>query len=323
MPRFAAILMLIGLAASAGMSSDGCSFEVPTLPDRPAPTITAEVDSDNSQRIKLSVDINGYPETRSINWDFGDGSRATGLPVGTGESITHTFVRAGPLTAQAYLFDGAGRSLATGSLSLTVIPAPQPGPVSGTPDDASTNDNTSNAPVRVRMRTNQGDIVLELEPLVAPNTVANFLQYADDGHYNNVVFHRVVSDFVIQAGAFVSLGAGGNPRLRELQGRAAISSEANNGRSNVRGTIAMALRGQDANSATDQFFINVVDNTFLDTGPPPFTVFGRVIDGLDTVDRIANVMTEDAVPVELNDGFATTFDDVPVSDVTILTVVRE
>lgn len=322
MPRFAAFLLLICLTATAGMSSDGCSFELPTLPDRPAPTISAAVDSENSQRITLSVDINGYPETRTINWDFGDGSRATGLPSGAGRSITHSYVRAGAVTAQAYLFDGRGAMLATGSLSLTVIPAPQPGPISGSPDDANTN-GSANAPVRVRMRTNQGDIVLELEPLVAPNTVANFLQYADEGHYTNVVFHRVVSDFVIQAGAFVSLGAGSNPRLRELQGRAAIASEANNGRSNVRGTIAMALRGQDANSATDQFFINVVDNSFLDTGPPPFTVFGRVIDGLDTVDRIAGVATSDGVPVELNDGFATTFDDVPSSDVTILAVVRE
>ncbi len=177
---------------------------------------------------------------------------------------------------------------------------------------------------RVRLTTSMGDILLVLDPVRAPNHVTNFLKYVDAGKYDNIVFHRVPpNNFVIQSGAFKSLGAGANPRLEEIEGFPAINSEAPNGLSNIRGTVSLALRGQDANSGTNQFFINVGNNTNLDTGPPRFTVFGNVIEGLDTVvDDIAAVRTGSA-SVRLVNGTTTTFSDVPVNDVTIITARRE
>lgn len=182
---------------------------------------------------------------------------------------------------------------------------------------------------RVRLTTSLGDIVLELDPVAAPDTVDNFFQYVTDKFYDNIVFHRTVNTpnpFVIQGGAFESLGSGADPRLREKSGaRPAIASEANNGLSNVRGTIAMALRGQDANSATNQFFINVADNTNLDTGPPPFTVFGKVVEGLTVVDAIVAVPVATVNVQAFQNGTLTTtsFDNVPVTDVTIVKAERE
>ncbi len=182
---------------------------------------------------------------------------------------------------------------------------------------------------RVRLTTSLGDIVLELDPVAAPATVDNFLQYVTDKFYDDIVFHRTVNTpnpFVIQGGAFESLGAGADPRLREKSGaRPAIASEANRGLSNLRGTIAMALRGQDANSATNQFFINVADNTNLDNGPPPFTVFGRVVEGLAVVDAIVAVPVATVNVEAFQNGNLTTtsFTDVPVTDVTIVKTERE
>jgi cyclophilin family peptidyl-prolyl cis-trans isomerase len=163
----------------------------------------------------------------------------------------------------------------------------------------------------------------------APNTVLNFFQYIEDDFYDNTVFHRVVntpSPFVIQGGAFESLGQGNSPRLQERQPRDPIQSEAGNGLSNIRATIAMALRGSDANSATSQFFINLDDNSFLDDGSPPFTVFGEVTDGMTVVDAIAAVPTGSfLVTVVDDDGITsnTTFQDVPVEDVTVIDIFRE
>ena len=182
---------------------------------------------------------------------------------------------------------------------------------------------------RVRLTTSLGDIVLELDPVAAPTTVDNFFRYVTDGFYDGIVFHRAVNTpnpFVIQAGAFESLGAGADPRLREKSGaRPAITSEANNGLSNIRGTVAMALRGQDANSATNQFFINVDDNTNLDNGPPPFTVFGSVVEGLTVVDAIVAVPVATVNVEAFQNGTLTTtsFSDVPVTDVTIVRAERE
>jgi peptidyl-prolyl cis-trans isomerase A (cyclophilin A) len=156
-----------------------------------------------------------------------------------------------------------------------------------------------------------GNVVLELLTEAAPNTCANFLRYVDDQFYDGIVWHRVVSGFVIQGGAYERKDG----TLEERAGvRDPIASEANNGESNVRGTVAMALRGQDADSATNQFFINLVDNTNLDTGPPPFTVFARVVEGLDVVDQIGAV----AVGTDAGSGL----EDVPVEDIVMAGVHR-
>ena len=140
----------------------------------------------------------------------------------------------------------------------------------------------------VEMRTSLGVITLELQPENAPETVKNFLQYVKDGFYNGTIFHRVISDFMIQGGGFT-------PDLAAKKTRDAIKHEGGNGLRNQVGTIAMA-RTADPNSGTSQFFINVVDNQMLDFRGPAaseigYCVFGRVISGLDVVNKIRNVQT--------------------------------
>ncbi len=157
----------------------------------------------------------------------------------------------------------------------------------------------------------EGDILIELNTNIAPATCANFLRYVDDSFYSGIVWHRVVEDFVIQMGGF-RREVKGEPLVESEGIREPVMSEADNGESNVEGTIAFALRGQDADSATSQIFINLKDNPNLDTGPPPFTVFGRVIDGLEVVDQIAAVDTG-------NDG---QLNDVPAEDIVIRRVRR-
>ena len=140
----------------------------------------------------------------------------------------------------------------------------------------------------VLLETTSGDILLELFPDKAPETVANFLQYVDDGFYADTIFHRVIPGFMIQGGG---LGA----RMDTRETRPPVKNEADNGLKNERGALAMA-RTMDPHSATAQFFINLVDNAFLDhTAPSPdgwgYCVFGRVSEGMDVVDKIAKVKT--------------------------------
>lgn len=155
----------------------------------------------------------------------------------------------------------------------------------------------------VKVQTNMGEFVLELNPKAAPKTVENFLTYVKSGFYKNTLFHRVIPNFMIQGGGFVS-------GMEEKDTRKAIALESRNGLSNLRGTIAMA-RTSDPNSATSQFFINVRDNHFLDASQAQdgygYAVFGRVISGMQTVDAIARVKTHSV-------GY---YDDVPIRDVII------
>jgi peptidyl-prolyl cis-trans isomerase B (cyclophilin B) len=148
---------------------------------------------------------------------------------------------------------------------------------------------------KVRLDTNHGAIVLELDDDNAPATVANFLQYAQDGHYDDTVFHRVIDGFMIQGGGFA-------PGMKQKPTRAPVANEAGNGLKNRKYTVAMA-RTSDPHSATAQFFINVADNDFLDyKGPSPqgwgYCVFGKVVEGADVVDRIRNVGTGRSGPHE-------------------------
>jgi peptidyl-prolyl cis-trans isomerase B (cyclophilin B) len=143
----------------------------------------------------------------------------------------------------------------------------------------------------VILHTSQGDITLELDAENAPATVANFLQYVRDGHYDNTIFHRVIDGFMIQCG-------GMEPGMKQKPVRAPVANEAGNGLKNKRYTIAMA-RTSEPHSATAQFFVNVADNAFLDyKGPSPqgwgYCVFGRVSAGQDVVDKIKGVATADS-----------------------------
>jgi len=137
---------------------------------------------------------------------------------------------------------------------------------------------------KVKIATNQGVIILELNPEKAPKTVENFLQYANDGSYSNSIFHRVIKDFMIQGGGF-------GTNSKKLDTHAPVANESKNGLQNKRGSIAMA-RTNMPHSATRQFFINHKDNSFLNGGSNwGYTVFGEVIEGMAVVDKIANTET--------------------------------
>ena len=143
-------------------------------------------------------------------------------------------------------------------------------------------------PVKIVMDTSKGAIELELDAAKAPATVANFVQYVKKGHYDGLIFHRVIPGFMIQGGGFT-------PDMNQKAVDAPISIESKNGLKNARGAIAMA-RTSNPNSATSQFFINVKDNGFLDHTAPTtegwgYTVFGKVVEGMDVVNKIKNVRT--------------------------------
>ncbi|NIP45321.1 MAG: peptidyl-prolyl cis-trans isomerase [Gammaproteobacteria bacterium] len=163
---------------------------------------------------------------------------------------------------------------------------------------------------RVRLETSLGSVVLVLERQKAPATVENFLGYVNDGFYDGTIFHRVIDGFMIQGGGF-------SADLSRKATRAPIKNEADNGLENKRGTIAMA-RTRDPHSATAQFFINVVDNGFLDHKAPTgrgwgYAVFGQVVEGMEVVDKIR------AQPTGVQAGMR----DVPVTAITIERAVVE
>jgi cyclophilin family peptidyl-prolyl cis-trans isomerase len=144
---------------------------------------------------------------------------------------------------------------------------------------------------RVELKTNRGNIVLELDGAKAPKTVANFVQYVKDGHYDGVIFHRVIDGFMIQGGGF-------DKNMNEKKTRGPIENEAGNGLKNDVGTIAMA-RTPNPHSASAQFFINVKNNDFLNFREPTpqgfgYAVFGKVVSGMDIVEKIAQAPTGNA-----------------------------
>lgn len=164
--------------------------------------------------------------------------------------------------------------------------------------------------VQVEMRTNLGNIVLELDADKAPKTVENFLQYVDDGFYKNTIFHRIIAGFMIQGGGYDSA-------YKEKPTRPPIRNEAANDLKNEIGTIAMA-RTSDPHSASAQFFINVANNSFLNFKAPNqngygYAVFGKVISGMDVVNKIASTSTGTGGPFP---------SDVPKTKIIIEDVVR-
>ncbi|MGV8711733.1 MAG: peptidylprolyl isomerase [Nitrosomonas sp.] len=164
--------------------------------------------------------------------------------------------------------------------------------------------------IQVEMKTNMGNVVLELYPDKAQKTVENFMRYVEDGFYTNTVFHRVIPNFMVQGGGF-------DTTLKQKPTRSPIQNEASNDLKNEIGTIAMA-RTSDPHSATAQFFINVANNAFLNYKAPTqsgygYTVFGKVISGIDVIQKIASLPTGSAGP------FAT---DVPKSPVIIENMIK-
>ncbi|HTC17255.1 MAG TPA: peptidylprolyl isomerase [Steroidobacteraceae bacterium] len=158
----------------------------------------------------------------------------------------------------------------------------------------------------VKFETSHGTFTIELFPKEAPESVENFLRYVDDGHFDGTIFHRIVPGFVIQ-------GGGLSADFASKKTRAPIQNEAKNGLKNSRGTLSMA-RTSDINSATSQFFVNLKDNAFLDHGPRDYgyAVFGRVTDGMDVIDKIAQVRT----------GTRKGYQDAPLEDVLVIAARR-
>ena len=156
----------------------------------------------------------------------------------------------------------------------------------------------------IRMQTTLGTLEIELDYDKAPKSAANFEQYVRDGHYDGTIFHRIIKGFMVQGGGML-------PDMSQKPTRAPIENEADNGLKNLTGTLAMA-RTNDPHSATSQFFINVVDNGFLDhSSPTPqgwgYAVFGKVVNGLDVLDKMKEVPT----------GSRSGHQDVPLEDIVI------
>ena len=190
-------------------------------------------------------------------------------------------------TVSVAITAGDGSSLYSGSLTIPLAAQPQ-----------------------VTMVTSLGTLVIELNPAKAPITVDNFLNYTESGFYVNKIFHRVISNFVIQGGGYTA-------DLQQATTSAAIKLEASNGLSNTRGTIAMARLSSPVDSATSQFFFNVVDNSSIldaSTTNSGYAVFGKVVTGLDVMDNIKAVPTSTVTSVGMT--------DVPVTPVVINSMVQ-
>lgn len=187
----------------------------------------------------------------------------------------------------------------------TPTPPTTPAAVPATPAPASTPSKEPSL-VFVKMSTNKGDVIIELDNEKAPISVANFLSYVDEKYYDGLIFHRIIPTFMVQGGGF-------DQNMKEKTTKKPIKNEWQNGLKNKRGTIAMA-RTQVADSATSQFFINVVDNAFLDQARDgaAYAVFGRVVSGMDNVDKIKSVKTT-------TKGM---YSDVPVEPVVIVSIAR-
>lgn len=160
--------------------------------------------------------------------------------------------------------------------------------------------------VNVLMKTSLGDIKIELDDVKAPISVANFLSYVDGKFYDGLIFHRVIPKFMIQCGGF-------DDKMNQKETKPPIKNEAKNGLKNVRGTLAMA-RTSVVDSATAQFFINLVNNSFLDNGQRDYgyAVFGKVTEGMDVVDKIGQVQTTIKAGMQ----------DVPKETVKIISITR-
>jgi peptidyl-prolyl cis-trans isomerase A (cyclophilin A) len=237
-------------------------------------------DRDGKPRVELVLDAEGRPSLGLLDRD---GRSRARLFLGDDERPSLVF------------YDAAGKAVRTETASAAPPAAEKP---------------AEEKRVMVEFKTSLGDFVVELNAEKAPITVENFLQYVDDKFYDGTIFHRVIPNFMVQGGGFTEEMS---PFSKDT--RPPIRIESQNGLKNVRGAIAMA-RTNDPDSATSQFFINVVDNPNLDYrsgGAPGYAVFGKVVKGMDVVDKIRNTKTE-------NKGGP--YVDAPVETVVIKSVRR-
>jgi peptidyl-prolyl cis-trans isomerase A (cyclophilin A) len=236
-------------------------------------------------------------------------SQATTAPATSGTPTTGAVSAAGTGTATGTKVEESSGTKKESSpkdkAAGSVASQPDPKAAKGA-EGAASKTTTPSVGTIVEMKTSEGVIKIELADKEAPITVKNFLSYVDDKFYDGLIFHRVIKDFMIQGGGYSFQG----DRLVEKQTKAPITNEAKNGLKNNRGTIAMA-RTADPNSATAQFFINHVNNNNLDypsLDGHGYAVFGRVLEGMDVVDKIASTPT----------GMRSGMDDVPLTDIKII-----
>ncbi|MFY7947913.1 MAG: peptidylprolyl isomerase [Gemmatimonas sp.] len=273
----AALLALAGCGGGGAVSSAGG----PTLSNLVATTV--------QYGRTMTVSASGSGLSEGVVLDAGGAcTNVTAVANGTDtqQSFTCRVSQLGSMTVRVRLASG-GREL--GSLRLDV-PAPQ---VSIRVTQAA-----QDGPPSIAARS--GTFVVELDPVAAPRTVNNFLDYVNSGFYANTIFQRVVRDFVAEAGGYATTN--NNNKFIKPPTGAASPSEADNGLKNVRYSLAMA-RGADANSATSVFFVNLADNPSLDFGsvenPAGFTVFGRVVSGQEVIDILNTVDTRPNLALEL------------------------
>ncbi|MBC3874488.1 peptidyl-prolyl cis-trans isomerase [Undibacterium sp. LX15W] len=271
-------MSVVSLCTACG----GSDSATPNTPNTQNKVSVSEVSSDQLVYRKTSIiTVKGQNLNAGINLTHQGCLKITELAgsSATQKSFSCKLVAVG--SVPVVITDGANNSLYTNTVTIPLAAQPQ-----------------------VTMSTSLGNIVIELNPAKAPITVDNFLNYVESGFYVNKIFHRVISNFMIQGGGYTA-------DLVQATTQAAIKLEAGNGLSNIRGSIAMA-RTSALDSATSQFFINVVDNTALDTNSGGYAVFGKVVTGLDIVDKIK------VVPTSTRGGL----NDVPVSTVLINTMLQ-
>ena len=252
LPIILASTVVLLTACGGGSSSDSNTT--------PAKKVSiSEVTSDQVLYRKIStITVKGQNLDLGINFSHQGCLKLTELTGSTETQKTFSCKIVGVGTVPVVVTDGSGNSIYASNVTIPLAAQPQ-----------------------VTMVTNMGTVVMELNPAKAPITVDNFLNYAESGFYVNKIFHRVISNFMIQGGGLTA-------DLAQPATQAAIKLEVGTGLSNTRGTIAMA-RTNVLDSATSQFFINVVDNVSLDTSGGGYAVFGKVISGLDVVDKIKDV----------------------------------
>jgi peptidyl-prolyl cis-trans isomerase A (cyclophilin A) len=242
----------------------------------------SDVTTDQLVYRKIStITVKGQNLDVGINLSHSGCLKITELTGSTATQKVFSCKMVGVGTVPVIITDGSGNSLYANNASIPLAAQPQ-----------------------VTMVTNQGTVILELNPAKAPITVDNFLSYTESGFYVNKIFHRVIKDFMIQGGGFTA-------DLLQATTQAPIKLEVGKGLSNIRGSIAMA-RTSVLDSATSQFFINVVDNVALDTSAGGYAVFGKVISGLDVVDKIK------VLPTNTRGGMS----DVPDTSVVINSMLQ-
>lgn len=304
--RYAAFLLMAMLAGGCpAPAPNGADSSGATLGDMPVAAMApAAAEKDETVSLTAALPEGIDPSKVSVSWYQTFGRE---VELVDADSIEASFVAPSLASDQTLRFrvdvrDATGK-IASATVEVTVMAdlgfEPSPTPTGG--------GSTGSDPFpKVRIVTGRGIMIVRLNRAKAPITVDNFLRYVDDKFYDGTIFHRVIPDFVVQGGGFTQ-------DLTQKETRPPIKNEANNGLKNDRGTIAMA-RTNDPDSATSQFYFNLVDNDSLNYRPgfPGYAVFGEIIDGIETIDRIA------AEETSTQNGMS----DVPVTPIIILAIER-